>query len=252
MTQIIAHRGARNLWAENSLSGFRNVVELGVGAVEFDLHLGAGGEVLVIHDATLDRTTTGTGPVRVLTDATRHDLRLIGPDGEIAEGVPTLTEVLDILAPVPGLRLFPEIKANENGFYDPALIAATVQTLRAYGLASRTVLHSFDADVLRTIRDTAPEFARKISVNRDWIDRQGGVAAFFEGLGDLAGLVAVHHALFETDFDLITSLFPLEQMGVWTLNDPDLIARWLRRGVGFLTTDDPRLAHRIMAQEMAI
>ena len=252
MTQIIAHRGARNLWAENSLQGFRNVVALGVGAVEFDLHLGAGGEILVIHDATLDRTTTGTGPVRALTEDSRHALRLIGPDGEIDEGVPTLSEVLDILAPVPGLRLFPEIKADENGVYDPALVIGTIEMLRAYGLAPRTVLHSFDTGVLRMIRAAAPEFARKVSVNRDWAERQGGIRAFCGGLGDLVGMVAVHHELLEAELEAVSSLFPLQKIGVWTLNDPDLIARWLRRGVGFITTDDPRMAKDIMAQEMAL
>lgn len=251
MTKIIAHRGARNLWAENSLQGFRNVLALGVGAVEFDLHLGAGGEVLVIHDATLDRTTTGTGPVRALTDNSRHAVRLIGPGGEIDEGVPLLSEVLDILAPVAGLQIYPEIKADENGYYDPTLVAATVGMLRAYELESRTVLHSFDTGVLRLIRDTAPEFARMVSVNEDWINRQGGVQTFIAGLGDLIGVMAVHHDLLAREFDSITARLPLQRLGVWTLNDPDQITRWLRRGVGYLTTDDPRLAQEIMAREMA-
>lgn len=251
MTKIIAHRGARSLWAENSLQGFRNVLALGVGAVEFDLHLGVRGEVLVIHDATLDRTTTGTGPVRALTDNSRNDVRLIGPDGEIDEGVPLLSEVLDILAPNAGLRIYPEIKADENGCYDPALVAATIGMLRAYGLESRTILHSFDTGVLRLIRDTAPEFARMVSVNEDWIDRQGGVQQFIAGLGDLIGVMAVHHDLLEREFDSITARLPLQRLGVWTLNDPDQITRWLRRGVGYLTTDDPRLAHEIMAREVA-
>lgn len=67
MTMIIGHRGARNVWAENSLTGFRNVLELGVKAVELDLHLSNMGEVLVIHDATLDRATDRNGPVRALS-----------------------------------------------------------------------------------------------------------------------------------------------------------------------------------------
>lgn len=252
MTKIIAHRGARNLWAENSLQGFHNVLALGVEAVEFDLHLGVGGAVLVIHDAKLDRTTTGTGPVRALTDESRHGVRLIGPDGEIDEGVPLLSEVLDILAPVAGLRLYPEIKADENGFYDPALVTTAVEMLRAYGLGPRTVLHSFDTGVLHMIRDIAPDFARMVSVNVDWVQRQGGVQAFFDRISDLVGVVAVHHEMLETEFDHITALRPLEQLGVWTLNDPDQIARWLRLGIGYLTTDDPRLALEIMAQEMAL
>ena len=67
MTLITGHRGARNLWPENSLQGFRNVLELGVDAVEFDVHVTDAGELLVIHDATLERTTDGHGAVRALT-----------------------------------------------------------------------------------------------------------------------------------------------------------------------------------------
>ena len=64
MTKITGHRGARNLWPENSMTGFRNVLDLGVDAIEFDVHLTDAGELVVIHDATLDRTTDRTGPVR--------------------------------------------------------------------------------------------------------------------------------------------------------------------------------------------
>ncbi|MDR6263266.1 glycerophosphodiester phosphodiesterase family protein [Roseobacter sp. N2S] len=251
MTKIIAHRGARNLWAENSLQGFRNTRDLNVGAVEFDLHLGANGELLVIHDATLDRTTTGTGPACVLNDTSRHDVRLIGPDGEIDEGVPVLSEVLDILAPVSGLQLLPEFKADENGLYDPEMIEKTVELLREKGLASRTTLHSFDVNVLRKLKAAAPEFDLMVSVNRVWVDRQGGIEAFFETVRDLVSFVSVQHELFEAEYDRITQLLPLEQLCVWTVNDQDLITRWLSRGPGFMTSDNPKLAQELQAGQVA-
>ncbi|MDN3714287.1 glycerophosphodiester phosphodiesterase family protein [Paracoccus cavernae] len=72
MSRIMAHRGARNLWAENSMLGFRNILPHGFDAVEFDVHLTDAGEMVVIHDATLDRTTTGSGPVRALTPEARR------------------------------------------------------------------------------------------------------------------------------------------------------------------------------------
>ena len=62
MTLITGHRGARNLWPENSLTGFRNAITLGVDAIEFDVHLTRSGELVVIHDATLERTAEGAGP----------------------------------------------------------------------------------------------------------------------------------------------------------------------------------------------
>lgn len=247
----MAHRGARNLWAENSLTGFRNAVKLNVEAVEFDLHLGTDGEILVIHDATLDRTTTGTGPVRALTKDSRHDVQLIGPDGAIDEGVPLLSEVLDILAPIPGLRLYPEFKADENGFYDPELLTATIEMLSEYGLETRTTLHSFDIETVKTLARIAPEFERMISVNAYCMERHGGVADFIAQVGDLVSTVAVEHELLAAEFDQITDLFPFERISVWTVNTPELIEYWLARGPRFLTSDDPRLALSIQAAQVA-
>ncbi len=93
MTFITGHRGGRNLWPENSLEGFRNVLDLGVDAVEFDVHLTDAGELVVIHDATLERTTEGQGPVRGLTPEARSSTRLRDSD----ETVPTLADVLEVL-----------------------------------------------------------------------------------------------------------------------------------------------------------
>ena len=63
MPLIIGHRGGRHLWPENSLYGFRKLLELPVDGVEFDVHLTKAGELLIIHDPTLDRTTDRSGPV---------------------------------------------------------------------------------------------------------------------------------------------------------------------------------------------
>ena len=61
--RIAAHRGGAALWPENSLAAFAGALALGVDLLEFDVHQSADGEVVVIHDATLERTTEGTGAV---------------------------------------------------------------------------------------------------------------------------------------------------------------------------------------------
>ena len=251
MSKIMAHRGARNLWAENSALGFRETVRYGFDAIEFDLHLTDAGELVVIHDATLERTTDGEGPVRALTPESRRAIRLKGPDGAlIGEGVPSFEEVLDILGPHP-VDLYVELKADENGTPYPGMIDKVAEILRQRGLQARSVLHSFDIGVVRGIRDLAPEFRRLISVNRDWAERQGGMAAFLADLGDLVEVVGIHHDLFEAEFDLIRSLRPLSQTSVWTLNDPALIRHWLPRGVGFVVSDNPVLVRELMNERNA-
>ncbi len=90
-----AHRGGALLWAENSLLAFRNALALGADFLELDVHLTRDGEVVVIHDATLDRTTTGTGPVRERTLAELRAVRLKDRGGAVLEeSVPTLDQVV--------------------------------------------------------------------------------------------------------------------------------------------------------------
>lgn len=249
MSQIMAHRGARNLWAENSCLGFRETARHGFDGIEFDLHLTDAGEVVVIHDPTLDRTTNGTGRVRDLTPESRRALRLRGPDGAlIEEGVPSLEEVLEILAPHSETDLYVELKSDENGTPYPELVEKTVKTLRRFGLAERSVLHSFDIEVVRHIRATAPDLRRLISVNRTWADRQGGIAAFLREVDDLVDIVGIHHELFEAEFDRIARLRPLKSCSVWTINDPALIRRWIERAPGFLVSDNPLLVRELMQE----
>src|SRR5207244_5808354 len=81
VTRIAAHRGGAALWPENSLLAFRNAIALGSDLLEFDVHLAAGGAVAVIHDATLERTTDGRGPVASMTAADLRRRGLTAPGG---------------------------------------------------------------------------------------------------------------------------------------------------------------------------
>lgn len=238
MTLITGHRGARNLWPENSLQGFSNVLELGVDAVEFDVHLTDAGELLVIHDATLERTTEGQGPVRALTPEARLNVKLKDSD----ETIPTLSEVLSVLAAADGLPLHVEIKSDETGTPYPGIVEKVAAELAAKGLADRSYLTSFDVSVLEGCRRIAPDIARLVSVNAAWAERHGGLKAFIEQVEGLVEIVAIHHELMEAEWDLITGLLPLDRLCVWTLNDEALIAKWLERGIGHLTSDSPDLA----------
>lgn len=238
MTLITGHRGARNLWPENSLQGFRNVLELGVDAVEFDVHLTDAGELIVTHDATLERTTEGEGPVRALTPEARRNVKLKGSD----ETIPTLSEVLSVLAAADGLPLHVEIKSDETGTPYPGIVEKVAAELAAQGLAGRSYLTSFDVSVLEECRRVAPDTARLVSVNATWAEKQGGLKRFIEQVDGLVEIVAIHHELMEAEWDLITGLLPLHRLCVWTLNDEVLIGTWLARGIGHLTSDSPDLA----------
>src|ERR1700730_1532409 len=98
-TLLAAHRGVSRLWPENSLLAFRNAIALGADFIEFDVHLSKDGELVVIHDPTLDRTTSGSGSVKDRSVAELKVLRLKDKAGALTdESVPTLDEVTAVAA----------------------------------------------------------------------------------------------------------------------------------------------------------
>ena len=82
----IGHRGAKGYVDENTLASFQKAIDLKVDGIELDVHLSSDGEIIVIHDETIDRTTNGNGFVK---DFTSVQLKQFG--------IPTLTEVLDLM-----------------------------------------------------------------------------------------------------------------------------------------------------------
>lgn len=243
MTLITGHRGARNLWPENSLTGFRNAVTLGVDAIEFDVHLTRSGELVVIHDATLERTAEGSGPVQDLSVEARKATLLKGTD----EAIPTLDEVLEVLSPLEGIDLHVEIKIDEAGTPYPEIAARVAAELSRFGVGERSYLTSFDTSVLEDCRLHAPDVSRLVSVNGAWAVKQGGLAAFIDHVDELVEIVAIHHELMEAEWDLIRGRLPLKRLCVWTLNDETGIRHWLERGIGSLTSDIPDLALKLRA-----
>ncbi|MBP0493891.1 glycerophosphodiester phosphodiesterase family protein [Roseomonas indoligenes] len=235
--RIIGHRGARDLWPENSLTGFRNVLGLGVAGVEFDVHPTVDGDLAVIHDPTLDRTTDGTGPVAALSMAELRARRLEG--GE--EGVPSLDEVLDVLAPS-GVELHIELKVDAGGAPYPGLESRVAEHVRRRGLAERTVLTSFWPEVLHRLRAAFPEGRLLASVNGSSSERLGGLDAVLDEI-DTARVdyVAVHHALLTREMDRLQRRVGAPRLGAWVINEPAAVAHWLAAPVALITTDRPDL-----------
>lgn len=246
MTLIVGHRGARNLWPENSLSGFRNLLTLPIEAVEFDVHLTDAGELLVIHDPTLDRTTDRAGPVRALGRGERHDVALKGSDGE---GIPILEEVL-LLFKDSSIELQVELKADARRVPYAGLEAKATSMLDDMGLAHRTLLTSFNPDVLATVRRVAPHMRTLLSFYRGSTERLGLVASIGAALA-VADVVDVEMSLLAAEWEVITGIVPLDRLGVWTPNSQEDLAYWLAKGLRNVTTDRPDLALTVRGEELA-
>ena len=247
MIKIIAHRGARNLWAENSLGGFRKTAELGVDAVELDLHLSRDGEIVVIHDPLLDRTTDGHGPVSDLTFEALTRVRL---RDTIDETIPTLAQVLDVFQPT-GLDLELEMKLDARGRPYPGLIERTAELVGARGMVDRVRLTCFVPEVLEEIRSKAGQFRRLASLDRRSAEMLGGPDRAIQRFLDLDCTIAVERTLLELEMERCHSAIGTDRLGVWVPNTPGELNYWLRQPVGQLTSDRPDIALSVRRQIMS-
>lgn len=236
MTMIVGHRGARNLWPENSLTGFRNLLALRVEAVEFDVHPTKAGELLVMHDATLDRTSDRSGPVADLPAGERQNVRL----KDSSEGIPTLDEVLAVFA-ASNIELHIELKADADHVPYPGFETKAAAAVLAHGLGERSLLTSFTPSVLEEVRRVAPGIRTLLSFDRRTADRDGLLEGLTAGLL-LADVIAVEKALLKDEWDTITGLVPADRLGVWTPNSRGELEYWSERGLRQITTDQPDIA----------
>lgn len=158
MTQVWAHRGASADAPENTLPAFELAAEQGADGVELDVQLTRDGEVVVMHDETLDRTTDGSGWV---ADQSLDELRRLdasaGRPGFAGTRVPTLAEVLT-LARGAGLVVNVELKNNEVAYV--GLEERVLDEVAAAGMARRVVLSSFNHQSLRLLARLAPDVPR--------------------------------------------------------------------------------------------
>ena len=148
---VIAHRGASGTHPENTMAAFRRAVELGADMVELDVQLTRDGEVVVFHDAMLERTTDGTGPLSALSlaELRRLDAGRWRGAAFAGERVPTLAEVL---AAVP-LPVNVELKPERD---DDGLEARALAVVERAGAAQRVVFSSFAGGALERLRARAP------------------------------------------------------------------------------------------------
>ena len=237
MTLIASHRGGALEWPENSPSAFRATAGLPVDQVEFDVHPTADGEIVVFHDATLERTSNGRGEVAAQTLAELKALVLDGTDGE---HMLTLAELADIFLPT-GIVLRMEVKTDARKAVYPGLLEKALAVLDARGLRARTVVTSFDlavaaqaaasAGLVQAIWLVSPDVQARIGV-------AGIVSTALEAGVSMVGIrctrldASVLHGLREGGL----------AVGSWATNDSLQIAAMLRLGVDVFTTDRPSQA----------
>jgi glycerophosphoryl diester phosphodiesterase len=156
MIHNIAHRGASAYEPENTLRAFARAIEMGATLIELDVHLSRDGYPVVIHDADLSRTTTGTGRV---SDLTLDEIQCF--DAGRGEHVPTLAEVIDLMRGK--VQLYIELKGQQTP-------AATVATLQATNFIDQAIVGSFYPWLPQKAKFLEPTLRTSVLVA--WRDRQ--------------------------------------------------------------------------------
>lgn len=163
--RVFAHRGGAALAPENTIVAFDRGLALGADGLELDVRLSRDGVAVVLHDATVDRTTDGTGAVADLTAGEIAGLdagyRFGAPDGfpfrDRGIGVPRLREVLERYRGVPSIV---ELKVDE-----PELARQALADVRAAGAFANVVIGSFKQGVLDATRALEPEMPTSASTD---------------------------------------------------------------------------------------
>jgi len=246
---VLAHRGGKGLWPENTLEAFRNAWAMGADVLEMDVHGTRDGAIVVIHDATVDRTTDGSGAVKEMTLAQVQALdagyRFTLDNGQTypyrGKGVriPTLEEVFDAL---PDARFNIEIKSN-----DPPIVDTLAGLIERKGVQDQVVVGSFSHETVQAFRRRmhgVPTFGSESEIRSFWIYQMLRVPRIWRPVADTLQ-VPLTYKVSGRRVAVLTSRFvrSAHSLGVrvdaWTINDPDEMARLLDMNVDGIITDYP-------------
>lgn len=234
---VIAHRGAAGEAPENTLGSFKLGLEQGCTGIELDVHLSKDGEIIVCHDATIDRTTDGQGTIRDMTvdELKRFDAGRWFHERFEGERLPLLEEVFDLVPR--DVQINVEVKGSYDGRIEPAL----VQLLKRKDRMDSVFVSSFDFPSLELLKSVEPDIRvgmlYSINVERHYRMPQLLDCPVYSLHSQWSKLSAksVKDAL-----DRGFKVYP------WTVNDEDTMKRMIEYGVSGIITDYPGRLNRVL------
>lgn len=239
---IFGHRGAKAHAPENTLESFRLAFEQGADAIELDAKLSADGEVMVMHDATVDRTTNGKGRVGSLTLAEMRALDAGSSFSEKYRGekIPTLDEVFES----EGEKGIINVELTNYYGRRDNLAEKVCEVVKRHRLEDRIIFSSFFAYNLKKTAELLPNVPRGLLALDGW----KGVWA--RSFGFMFGeYQALHPYLNDVDHQQIKRVHRLKRrVHVWTVNAAQDMVRLKDWGVDGIFTDDPQTAVRALGR----
>ncbi len=233
---IFAHRGASAHAPENTIPSFELALVQGADAIELDAKLTADGHIIVFHDATVDRTTEGTGR---LAQKNLADLRSLDAGSFFSEQfrgtrIPTLEEVFEAV----GKRIFINVELTNYAAPRDALVEKVCALVKKHALEKSVIFSSFLPSNLRQAERFLPEVPRGLLALGGWMGTWARSFGF--SFGEYA---ALHPYLTDVNAQQVSRVHRLKRrIHVWTVNQPEDIERLNAWGVDGIFTDDPQLA----------
>jgi len=222
-----AHRGGASEWPENTMPAFQGAVDLGYRYLETDVHITADGVLLAFHDDKLDRVTDGTGVISAL------------PHREVAAALVDGREPIPLLEDL--LGAWPDVRVNIDPKHDGA-VDALVEVIRRTKSVDRVCIGAFsDARLARVRSLLGPDVCTSLGPKE--LARMRARSFGLPGRPPPAPCVQVPVAFKGvpiTDRRFVRTAHALGvQVHVWTIDDPDEMARLLDLGVDGIMTDRP-------------
>lgn len=233
---IYAHRGASAYAPENTISAFVRAVEQGADGIEFDVKVTRDGKVIVLHDQSLDRTTTGAGNYKKYSfDELRKldaGIKFQGIYKDVR--IPTLEEVFEAV----GGRLGINIELTNYATPNDDLINKIAEILEQINDHSRIIFSSFNWGNLRKARSLCPDIPCGLLAMPSitgWVSRSF--------LAQNVPHEALHPYYSDVNGKNVETIHRQgKKMNVWTVDDPKEMVRLRDLGVDMIMTDDPLLA----------
>ena len=249
--KVIAHRGASGYAPENTLASFQKAIELKANYVELDVHLSKDGEVVVIHDATLDRTTSGTGKVNEYSLAELKMLNASKLNGENYrdEKIPTLDEALKLTKG--NAILLIEIKADADSKPYPDIEKKVLEIIQANKAEDWCEIQSFyDFSVNSWLELNTAIHVHKLLVGRLqplYIDHKIRFGRVFKKYDTPQG-INPYRAFAKRK--MIKKIHRQNHIAyVWTVNDEKDIRKILKRNPDGIITNYPDRVLKLLSGE---
>lgn len=235
---IIGHRGAAGEAPENTIASFLLAVQRGAHAVELDVNLSKDGEIIVFHDETLDRTTTGKGYIHELTwnEIKKYDAGIWFHERFEGETVPSLEEVFSKLPASTIINI--ELKGVSE-----QLETRLAELLLRWNRVETVFLSSFRHKKLATMKRLIPEIRVGVGYTADVMNHIEFANLFGKGLFSLHP----HHKLISKD-EIRQSVQHGLRVYPYTVNDPEDMEALLKAGASGLITDFPGRMHTVLQQ----